>query len=311
MHELEDSQLEDSHLDDSQSDDSQPEDSHLDDSHLEDSHLDDSQSDDSQLEIDSNHNNIYTSEKMNDINNFYKLKRKYQIRMNKIKMEILGEKKKSMADKRRDWTNAKRNKLKCVNCNKKGGTYFSVKNRHLIAKCGNNQDPCKLNIDIKLEEVFDINWWYKRKDVITELYKQKIIKINLDMLFGFENKQNTLIKFNKEKDELKEDIGASSNADSLYDMYTKLYNNQNNIKKLNNLSLEYEEIISEIKDILLVREDDHDIGNKVKEAIDLQMNLPNIIDKISKIKYDFYKMEDELGVNNLIIREVSIYRTEF
>ena len=63
-------------------------------------------------------------------------------------------------------------KKKCVNCNKDGGTIFTIGDS-LIAKCGNKEQPCDLNIN------------FERKD-----------KVRIDLKFFF-LLNNYHLKFNK------------------------------------------------------------------------------------------------------------------
>ena len=65
----------------------------------------------------------------------------------KFKILSLEQKKESLANFKR--------KMRCIKCNKAGGTIFSKEDNHLIMKCGNTKEPCNLNIDIKCATTTD------------------------------------------------------------------------------------------------------------------------------------------------------------
>ena len=78
-------------------------------------------------------------------------------------------------------------KIKCINCRKPVGTFFSVKNRRLLAQCGatfskNVSDasikPCKLNIDIELASVTTMQETIKNLPFIKKKTKKKLLKQN-------------------------------------------------------------------------------------------------------------------------------------
>ena len=87
------------------------------------------------------------------INNFYKMKDKYETGFKeKYINPLLKAKNTSKREKRMAF--AKLPKPECINCKRPVGTVFSIThdptdfNRKYIAKCGDLNDPCPLNINI-------------------------------------------------------------------------------------------------------------------------------------------------------------------
>ena len=66
------------------------------------------------------------------INDYYKLKSRYEDIINNKKMVILKNKELSKKDKRRRFLQLNPT---CINCKKEGGTLFLNENRVLSAKC--------------------------------------------------------------------------------------------------------------------------------------------------------------------------------
>jgi hypothetical protein len=130
----------------------------------------------------------------NALEKYYKLKEKYEKTVDSVKIHVnllnplLSRKKKQemIAEK-----------IKCINCKESGGTVFLNNNNILLAVCGNSENPCRLHIEIK-------KGVYRNLREIEELYARnidalqtKIIKIKLNLLFGYVPEDETLTEFTK------------------------------------------------------------------------------------------------------------------
>ena len=111
---------------------------------------------DEEDDIEDKYEPCYTKEQIEAINKYYQLKGQYDEIKRRKKQKIINNDSLSKREKKRLWDSEK---IKCINCKKPVGTFFSVKNRRLLAQCGatfskNRSDPnikpCKLNIDIQL-----------------------------------------------------------------------------------------------------------------------------------------------------------------
>lgn len=200
-----------------------------------------------------------SSDILEAIDQYYKLKDKYETRLNKEKQKILSIAGLSKKEKHNRYSRVK--KL-CVNCNREGGTIFSNKNRVLKALCGVTSLPCKLDIEIQLGEydsklnVLNYNKQYKMQNEID------IIKIKLDLLFKFieeseaveqyQNKKKTYLEDQKDYHSLLTDVlmitDNPTKLSNLNDSIVSIYEHIDSLKELHNLynSEEKQEIIREM-----------------------------------------------------------------
>ncbi len=94
------------------------------------------------------------------LNEYYKLKNKYELENMKNKKKIMNNTTLSNKEKRQEYVKLK---PKCINCKRPGGTLFSVKSfpldneketkeayKEFRAQCGILADPCNLNITIQI-----------------------------------------------------------------------------------------------------------------------------------------------------------------
>lgn len=160
---------------------------------------------------------------------YYKLKQKYEDKIQRQKMRILRDSSMTVKEKRGRVRLIKR---QCVNCKKEGGTIFSTSDRRLRAVCGNRGNPCDLNIEINRGEFADVR--NVRKTLEEELEKGKvdIIRTKLDLLFNYADEATSLDRFNR----LKEGISQYSKPiDILTDSYLSAVNNVKNQQTIQDL----------------------------------------------------------------------------
>ena len=107
----------------------------------------------------------------------------------------LENKYKKNQERARTSTRNKKDKPKCVNCERNVGTKFFKKDQHYMAICGDETSPCDLQIDIfmgeysAVEEVMEI---FKES---TEELKVNIIKQKLDALFNYTSEEESVENF--------------------------------------------------------------------------------------------------------------------
>ena len=143
------------------------------------------------------------------INEFYKMKEKYETAYkDKYIHPLLKSKNTSQKEKRIAFS--KLPNAECINCKRNVGTVFSIKHngndftRQYIAKCGDANEPCPLNINLikgtQLTFEKEIN---QNADFIDE-YKRKIIKEKYNMMFGYVAEETAIENFEQLSIELKE-----------------------------------------------------------------------------------------------------------
>ena len=135
------------------------------------------------------------------INEYYKLKSKYETDYyNKYIKPIVTSKKKSKHIKRLDYQRLPR--AECINCKRNVGSIFIIKKnadelfRQFIAKCGDLDEPCPLNINIEYSERNKLS--LELDNVYNQINdaKNKIIMEKNNMMFGYINQKKAIETFN-------------------------------------------------------------------------------------------------------------------
>lgn len=151
----------------------------------------------------------------NTVAEYYKLKKKYDETYEKAKKEQLdkvittdGFKKTTInmdSHNENKLDIIKRNR-KCVICQKKGGTIFTNKNRIITAKCGNEDAPCDLDIQINLGKHMSLNNALKLTNETISTTKASIIDLKLDLLFGLRTEEEISLDFEEDKQQYKTSV---------------------------------------------------------------------------------------------------------
>lgn len=161
---------------------------------------------------------------LEECNDYYKLKNKYQNTINNKKEKI----KTHAAKENLPISYIKKNiallEFNCIKCKKKGGTIFKESEEFLEAVCGNKTKQCNLNIKINKLKTENLEDKIIIMDKDINNIKDKIIEFKTNFLFNF----------------LEEDY--------LVEQFNILNTNLNeNMEKLLNLKQQYNTINSEIK----------------------------------------------------------------
>jgi hypothetical protein len=226
-------------------------------------------------------------DKINDaINEYYKLKMKYEADLSKNKKKLINNTHLSLKEKRREFAQLK---PKCINCKRPGGTIFSTTfdkttdSRELKAICGIRAQPCNLNITILVGnfELFP--------DTLNDLSSQikdektKIINNKNRNIFGYITAQQTVTLF----EELKEQV---SDTTALYMSYLEEYLDIiDNKQKNNDLKRDQEFFYSFLAEIHNAINLFHSSDNTqyMRDAVDIYVNkLLPLLDKIMTLKYN-------------------------
>lgn len=138
------------------------------------------------------------------INEFYRLKDKYQNEYYEKYVKPIIKSNKSKKEKRVEYS--KLPKHQCINCKRNVGTIFTIKSndsdgiRQFKATCGDLQEPCPLDIQIDYSNREPMNTNIKQGLIEIEKIKLNIIKQKNNSLFF---KKNVVNIFNKLTEELK------------------------------------------------------------------------------------------------------------
>ena len=225
------------------------------------------------------------------LNNYYKLKEKYQQQLANDKANILSKYKLSWREKNQQF---KRLVKKCVNCGQSGGTIFTQfidekeDSRVLSAVCGHVANPCPLNIKLDVGIYEPMNFYIDINEEYIKNKKNEIIKDKNNLLFGYISKEEALENF----DNIKKEINETGEVLEQYiATYLDIIDNtqkKEEIKKKTNLSFKY---IKEIQQA--ISEFNSSKNNQFeKDAVDIYIdNLKPLLDEIRNLKYSNCSVE--------------------
>jgi hypothetical protein len=255
--------------------------------------------DDKSLSSENVKKDVIDEEFMEKLNEYYKLKNKFETKKQSQINTILKNDKLTMKQKQEKFRKLKTN---CINCSRKVGTVFNSDSGILTAICGDNKSPCNLDIKINrgkfinLEDLIDVF-----QTGVNEL-KEEIITTKLDLLFGYEQEATTLTKFNKLKNELTKDledvmeyktqfIEVVSNLDNKSELNTKMTIFYNKITLIKSTIDEFNETgqIQLIKDMIST----------------YQTELVPLLHELRELKYRYMAMEYDRDTDtHTLVRKV-------
>lgn len=190
----------------------------------------------------------------------------------------------------------------CISCMRAVGSVFEKKKKdgvyHLLARCGDSAEPCQLDIDLQMGDIFDLLKEKRAEEMSMNAYIQEIIIIKNDELFGFITEDQALNKFLKINKDLDTVI---DNYRSLLSAYIEVRNNTKNAVRINELSSQLVNLIGNIKKNMI---DYESSGNRqfVRETAEIYArDIIKLVDEINSLKYKSMRMEydAESGVHKL------------
>lgn len=253
---------------------------------------------------------------LNAYDEYYRLKKKYDDTVyktiNKIKQNNRYEKYEKI-DK------IKNINKKCVNCNKSGGSIFTNNGNTLKVVCG-SKTPCPLHIELeKNNSIYIPNRLIELNKDITK-HKEQIIQIKLDLIFGLEDENICIKKFDDEREDI------LNITKQINEMKTILFNktcvndltddneeNEDNKiskndymyksnKKLDTMVNNYKQYIKQYR---ILGKNNIDKKNILSDAIDIYIKQ---IDKFSKTIMD--NIYDDIYMDGEYLNKKSIFITE-
>lgn len=248
------------------------------------------------------------------LNEFYKLKSKYESDYNKYKQKIIKDKNLSWKEKKQEF---KQLKPKCINCKRPVGTIFSVKHlgkenedsRELKAICGSLSEPCNLNITINPGVTYNIMTHIKELEKDNEDYKNEIIEYKNKLLFGYTTTEAAVEKFDKTKDAIN-DIHFLLNFN--YEQYFEIVDNKSKNENIQKLQEEIYFFIAEIKQSMSNFNNTTNV-QFARDAVEIYVKqMQPKIDELVTLKYKVNLVEyDEInGTYHLIQKKIGIATLE-
>lgn len=248
------------------------------------------------------------------INEFYKLKNKYEMEIFKKKRQIINNFTLSSQEKRSEF---KKLKPKCINCKRAGGTIFSVKfypgkekYREFRAVCGVISEPCNLNITVQ-SGTYEL-----LPDVINSIEKEiqdkkkSIIDDKNRLLFGLMTTETALQNF----EDIKSYINDLSSLLGFYlDEYNSITDNPEEKKQLTENITQSYFYIEEIKEAMK-NFDKEDNKQYVNDVVNIYLTkLKPLLLKISELKYkeNYVYYDDDNATYNLMQNKTNVQSLEF
>ena len=241
------------------------------------------------------------------ISYYYKIKNEYTTKYNELKKKKKKLNYKNLNDNemRKEIKNIK---MKCIHCKKNGGNIFKEDGNIIDVKC-NAKKKCDFHIRIRLGKYksFDAYKTLLKKEI--EDYKNKIIKLKLDLLFKLEKENVVLGEFNMIKEELTEKQTLLSKIQTIFDKNNNindtsddnepvLINRKNTIK---NLSIRMNNEINDYNDVLKKFKEEGENENNInilKDALNIYIeNIIPLMEKKQEISFQTYEILEK-KINN-------------
>lgn len=198
----------------------------------------------------------------------------------------------------------------CVNCNRPVGTLFKTHDRHYIARCGDETNPCSLNIKLFAGEYENLNYLLQFFRDSVEIHKEDIIKHKLNILFQLLGEKEGLKFFNKEFKEYSE---SEMFLKELMNEYNSIYFNEEKQEKINKKMTQINKIQEEMNELI-----DHykqtNNKNNLHDALQKYINeLMPERKNLQILKYPTMEMELDIksGKHVLYQKGYTIHQVDF
>jgi hypothetical protein len=237
------------------------------------------------------------------LDQYFKLKQKYEKKLNNSKNSIL---KNDDLNKKEKIKRIRNLKPKCINCKKPIGTIFEIDKGVYKAYCGSTTSPCKLNIELKRQQTINM---YEYKNITQNEIRNKqndMINMKFHLLFGFLNEDEMIEIYNIIKQQYSDELDFYNSLDNLI---TNTKNEKEKKEVINNYQKIYYDDINSIKKNIREFLTTNNIA-LVKDAIESYFNVKDAQENIRKHKYDSYFVETHDNIHYLIKDKINIENRE-
>jgi len=188
----------------------------------------------------------------NDLKKYFKLKSKYEKKEKELKKNAYLR-----ADTKKMAKNAvKKVKPPCIKCKRLVGTIFQKKNNTYTAICGDDTQPCNLNIKLYCGDYLHFNQGITMFQNSIEDIKTNIIKQKMDNIFGYTDDETAKIKY----DTLLQDYNEEKAF--LQEIYEKKDEVFENLDKKEQINSKKRELFNYIEDNKAILDDFKQTKNK-------------------------------------------------
>lgn len=216
------------------------------------------------------------------LNMFYELKNKYETN----KYEQCGKK---LITDVGSWK-LKRKKFalckpKCVNCNRRVGSIFSIKYvansnngyKSFIGKCGDAVNPCPFKIEFNLTNTSRVDELYRKSMVELSRMQMEVIVAKNEAVFGMIEPDEAVEKFNNLTTDI---MNHTTLMEKNINRYINVVQNQAKQDELKKKMIEFNENVAGFK--LLLLNSDETVVESIKASIEL---LHQVAGELSNLKY--------------------------
>lgn len=261
-----------------------------------------------------------------ELEHYFNLKKIYNNNYDRIKNNII----KKNSDINKCKKLIKNIKTPCVGCKRKVNTIFEIENRICIARCGDEKNPCKLDIQIKKATTVNLLEQLTQFRKILEQNQRDIVKLKYSMLYELldnNDDDNYIQKFEKINNEYKKNNEAYN---GILEHLTEYIEKNKKIEKNNEkLDIDLNIYISNFNECIKHFKLTNHV-NFINDAIGIYIhNIKPILDNIRKNKsinnfIEIYKdktIEDKItiyyktipfnkDINEYIIEEQTVIKNQ-
>ena len=252
--------------------------------------------------------------------NYYILKSKYEKKYNTAIKNI----RRSGLSLEQKKEKAKNIKIKCIGkkCSSTQGSIFTIKDNHLLANCGDIDNPCDLSIDIYRGNYLYLPTILKQVETDLENVKTTIVTLKLEILFALSNEETISEEFEKFKKKYLEleQIIANLNSivieNNMIEINQPIAGNDQQILKDEFIKLEMIKLgnlINEFRAIIKEAQLETSVSSIpfFSDAIQKYINkIIPLLKNIQTLKYDIQKIVVEGETFKLIQIKTSLYKNE-
>lgn len=218
-----------------------------------------------------------------DIEKYYKLKEKYEKKYLKNVFGVLEMKNEDDSNVSLDVKkeNFLKIRMKCVNCNKDGGTIFTNNDKIMSAVC-NAEPRCNLNLIIEKQKYYQTDDIYNKLKERRENIKSSIIETKMLNILGFLDEDKVVNMFDKLKKQYDEINKYCLEMDNILIEKTTNLEKKNEIKEQN---IVIYNLLNNFNKLLRDYEDTQNEG-LLKEAVELYVyEIQEELEKLRDLKY--------------------------
>lgn len=221
----------------------------------------------------------YSSEVLEEIDNYYKLKKQYKNSQQSSIAKIMSNENLTIADKR---VRVKELMNKCINCKSDGGTIFEETHNYLKAYCGANQ-KCDLNIDVdKGDQKILLPELLEKLRLSLEDQKTELIKLKIKHAIGSIDDDVALEEFEIKRERLQKITHVCSSIEE------KLISVTNNIDTQNEINTLKENIYKNIQAFKDILDEYQKTSNEAYLGDAIQKYVNDIEPNASKLRETIY-----------------------